>query len=163
MLQKMFSIRVACKQDMAKVEEAIVGLLGGEHHRCSFLRSGEYQRFRNQALYSPPPSTAELAGESSSFTPVTVHIEGLKLTLTPTRIVCVYVTDPCVVPVPPPPTTNAAIGREDEDYAISTLMGRKRRAATPPSDDDEDDLNDEGVGRLMADTPVPPPSACPLK
>lgn len=162
MLQKMFSIRVGNKHDMAKLEEVVIGLLGGEHHRCSFLRSGEYQRFRNVALYSPARATADLAGENSAFTSMTVHIEGLKLTLTPTRIACVYVTDPCVVPVPSPPATSAAIAREDEDYAISTLVGRKRRAVTPPSDD-EDDQEEPADGRLMADTPVPPPSACPLK
>jgi hypothetical protein len=141
MLQKMFSIRVSNKNDMARLEEVVIGLLGGEHHRCAFLRSGEYQRFRNEALYSPASSTSELSG--STFPRTSVHIEGLKLTLTPTRIACVYVTDPCVVPVPPPPTTNAGITREDEEYAVSSLVGRKRRAATPPSDEDACDLEEE--------------------
>lgn len=139
----MFSIRVENKSDMARLEEVVIGLLGGEHHRCSFLRSGEYQRFRNEALYSPAVHAAELAG--SAFARTTVHIEGLKLTLTPTRIACVYVTDPCVVPVPSPPTTSAAIGREDEEYAVAGLVGRKRRAVTPPSDE-EDEYAPDDVG-----------------
>ena len=135
MLQKMFSLRVQGKQDMARFEEVVIGLLGGEHNRCAFLRSGEYQRFRNTALYVPPDRNAE------TFALTTVHLEGLKLTLTPTRIACVYVTDACVVPVPPAPATSGAIARDDEEYAISSLVGKKRSMAPAWESDDDDPVS----------------------
>lgn len=127
MLQKVFAVTVQGKSDMARLESVVVGLLGGEHHRCSFLRSGEYQRFRNIALYGPGGKIHE------PFGPVSVHFEGLKLVLTPTRLACVYVTDPVVVPVPPPPSTSTAIAEEEEAYVCSSLVGKRRRAATPDS------------------------------
>ena len=123
MLQKVFSIKIESKSDMARVEEVLVGLLGGEHHRCSFLRSGEFIRLRNLALY---PRHREPGGEGGC--PLhSVHIEGLKITLTPTGTVCVYLTDPCVVPVPPPPTTATAMNQEDMDLTEESLAGKKRR------------------------------------
>ncbi len=134
MLQKVFAINVKGKADMARLEAVVVGLLGGEHNRCSFLRSGEYQRFRTVALYGPGGRLNE------EFSPVTVHFEGLKLVLTSTRLACVYVTDPVVVPVASPPTTSAGIAEEEEYYACASLVGKKRRAATPDSDVDSDHL-----------------------
>jgi hypothetical protein len=123
MLQKVFSIKIESKSDMARVEEVLVGLLGGEHHRCSFLRSGEFIRLRNLALY---PRHREQGAEGGC--PLhSVHIEGLKITLTPTGTVCVYLTDPCVVPVPPPPTTATAMNQEDMDLTEESLAGKKRR------------------------------------
>jgi hypothetical protein len=135
MLQKLFSIRVDNKRDMSRLEEVVVGLLGGECNRCSFLRSGEYLRFRNIALYS------RASAEDSQW-PVSVHFEGLKLTLTATRVACIYVTDPCVIPVDPSPATGEDIDREDEVY----LVGKKRRAVTPPSPGDVGDENEEWDG-----------------
>lgn len=129
MLQKAFAVTVKGKADMARLESVVVGLLGGEHHRCSFLRSGEYQRFRNVALYGPGGRIHE------EFSTISVHFEGLKLVLTPTRLACVYVTDPVVVPVPPPPATSTGIMEEDRAYACSSLVGKRRRAATPDSDE----------------------------
>ena len=138
MLQKVFSLKIACKEDMSRLEEVVVGLLGGEHHRCSFLRSGEFVRLRNLALYHKFRSGDETALHS-------VHIEGLKITLTPTGTVCVYITDACVVPVPPPPVTASAIEQEDQNFTISSLVGKKRRAITPPlhSEDEDEDAADE--------------------
>lgn len=125
MLQKVFSIRVGHKADMSKLEEVVVGLLGGEHHRCSFLRSGEYQRLRTLALYGNGGRHME------NFASVTVHLEGLRITLTPTRIACVYLTDACVVPVPDPPTTSTAMAKDDEQHVLATLAGKRRRAISP--------------------------------
>lgn len=39
------------KRDMQEVEETITKQLGGEGHRCSFLRSRAYIRLRLAALY----------------------------------------------------------------------------------------------------------------
>ena len=53
--------RVRSRADMAEVEDAIIRQLGGEGHRCAFLRSRAYVRLRASALYPafyPPPCTA---------------------------------------------------------------------------------------------------------
>lgn len=126
MLQKVFAVTVKGKSDMAQLESVVVGLLGGEHHRCSFLRSGEYQRFRNAALYTTTVSDDTIS----------VHFEGLKLVLTPNHLACVYITDPVVVPVPAPPSTSSGIAEEEEYYACASLVGKKRRAVTPDSDEE---------------------------
>lgn len=55
---------IANGRDMAEVERAIVDQLGGEYHRCAFLRSAPYIRLRIAALYlpySPEASTAQVA------------------------------------------------------------------------------------------------------
>jgi hypothetical protein len=135
MLQKVFTIKIEGKDDMSRLEEVVVGLLGGEHHRCSFLRSGEFVRLRNLALYHKFRSGDETALHS-------VHLEGLKITLTPTGTACVYITDACVVPVPPPPATASAIEQDDQDFTISSLVGKKRRAITPPHSGEEEDEED---------------------
>jgi hypothetical protein len=131
MLQKVFATQVTGKADMARLESVVVGLLGGEHHRCSFLRSGEYQRFRNAALYGPLTRDKDSA-------PVSVHLEGLKLVLTSTRLACVYVTDPVVVPVPSPPATSAGMAEEDVAYVCSSLVGKRRRMVSPTPDSDDE-------------------------
>lgn len=136
MLQKVFATEVTGKADMARLEAVVVGLLGGEHHRCSFLRSGEYQRFRNAALYGNRARRVVEEEEKADSAPLSVHIEGLKLVLTCTRLACVYVTDPVVVPVPPPPTTSWEIAEEDEAFACSSLVGKRRRMVPVDSDDD---------------------------
>lgn len=134
MLQKLFSIRVSGKDDMARLEEVVVGLLGGEHHRCAFLRSEEFVRLRNYALYCHEKTCAR-----------SVHIEGLKIVLTSTGKACVYLTDPCVVPVPSPPSPPVGGDPSVEEEAF--LVGRKRRAVTPPShgvsEDDRSDADGE--------------------
>lgn len=135
MLQKVFATEVTGKVDMARLEAVVVGLLGGEHHRCAFLRSGEYQRFRNAALYGNRGRRV-VEEEKADPAPLSVHIEGLKLVLTSTRLACVYVTDPVVVPVPPPPTTSSEIAEDDEAFACASLVGKRRRMV--PVDSDED-------------------------
>ena len=43
--------RIKTKRDMQEIEEAITKQLGGEGHRCAFLRSRAYIRLRLAALY----------------------------------------------------------------------------------------------------------------
>lgn len=137
MLQKVFATEVTGKADMARLEAVVVGLLGGEHHRCAFLRSGEYQRFRNAALYGNRGRRVVEEEEKLDPSPLlSVHVEGLKLVLTSTRLACVYVTDPVVVPVPPPPTTSSEIAEDDEAFACASLVGKRRRMVPMDSDDD---------------------------
>jgi hypothetical protein len=136
MLQKLFSIRVVTKEDMARLEEVVVGLLGGEHHRCSFLRSDEFVKLRNYALYCTNKTSTR-----------SVHVEGLKIVLLSTGKACVYLTDPCVVPL-----SQADAVEQHDINDETTLVGKKRRAvvlATPcdqeggggASDNDNDDDN----------------------
>lgn len=129
MLQKLFSIRVCHKNDMARLEEVVVGLLGGEHHRCSFLRSEEFVRLRNYALYCREKTK-----------PRSVHIEGLKIVLTATGKACVYLTDPCVAPVPSQqPLIPLGEDLVAEEGGEGCLVGKRRRAVTPPSLEASDD------------------------
>lgn len=141
MLQKIFSIKVNGKHEMARLEEVIMGLLGGEHHRCSFLRSAEYIRLRNKALYSR--RGCDDATDTSTFSAHSVHLEGLRITLTSTRTVCVYLTDVCVAP-----SVEPAAG-DDGGLAV----GRKRRkvesdlplthASVNEGNHDSDDASEE--------------------
>jgi hypothetical protein len=101
MLQKLFSILVETKQDMAKVEEVVGGLLGGEYNKCAFTRSHEFIKLRLHALY-PRKSDGPRASNLS------VYGEGLKITLTPSGVVCVFITDPCFEPVPVLPPAEEA-------------------------------------------------------
>ncbi len=58
---------ITSPRDMQDVEEVITRHLGGENHRCSFLRSRDYIRLRLKALYSSSatqkktPTTATVA------------------------------------------------------------------------------------------------------
>lgn len=122
MLQKIFSIKVRDKHEMARLEEVVVGLLGGEHHRCSFLRSGEYIRLRNKALYFDRVRANE--NDTSSFSAHSVYLEGLRITLTSTRTVCVYLTDVGAMPLPV------------EDMDDKEFVAKKRRRDIPALDSD---------------------------
>ena len=53
--------RLICSgSDMQEIEKTIVRQLGGENHRCAFLRTAPYIRLRIAALYlsSPTPQAA---------------------------------------------------------------------------------------------------------
>ena len=64
MLHKVFSIQIQCKEDMAKLEEALVRLLGGEQSKCSLVRSQEFINIRLRALYNRGPAERiEVYGE----------------------------------------------------------------------------------------------------
>lgn len=53
--------RVRCAEDMRAIEEAITKQLGGEGHRCAFLRSRAYIKLRGAALYRTQPERAHSA------------------------------------------------------------------------------------------------------
>lgn len=95
MLQKLFSIMVETKEDMAKVEEVVGGLLGGEFNKCAFTRSHEFIKLRLHALY---PRKSDGVRSCN----ISVYGEGLKITLTPSGVVCVFITDPCFEPARSP-------------------------------------------------------------
>ena len=88
---KLFSIRVTNKQDMAKLEEVVASLLGGERGKCSFIRSHEFVQLRLKALYPRKQDAVRTQN-------ISVYCEGLKLTLTPTGTMFVLTTEPYVEP-----------------------------------------------------------------
>jgi hypothetical protein len=92
MLRKILSLHVGNKEDMARLEAGIVDLLGGEHHKCSFIRSEAFVKLRLRALYG--------RGDASSAPTVSAYWEGLKVTLTQGGTVCVYIADACVEEAP---------------------------------------------------------------
>ena len=91
MLRKILSLHVGNKEDMARLEAGIVDLLGGEHHKCAFIRSEAFVKLRLRALYG--------RGDTSSPT-VSAYWEGLKVTLTQGGTACVYIADACVEEAP---------------------------------------------------------------
>lgn len=91
MLRMIMSSDVASSEDMARVEEAIAEMLGGEHHKCAFVRSEAFVRLRLSALYR--------RGEPRDG-PLTAFWDGLKVMLTPSGKVCVYACEACVEEVP---------------------------------------------------------------
>lgn len=55
MLCKVFSIQIQTSEDMAKLEEALVRLVGGERSKCTLIRSQEFVNLRLRALYDRGP------------------------------------------------------------------------------------------------------------
>ena len=52
MLELVTSITINGPADMVALEEKIVSILGGEHHKCSFIRSNGFVSLRLNALYN---------------------------------------------------------------------------------------------------------------
>ena len=84
MLFKVFSITINDSQDMARLEDLVRGLLGGEHSKkCAFMRSKEYIALRLMALYR----------KESLRAPMAVYSEGMKICLNLDWSVDVYVLE----------------------------------------------------------------------
>lgn len=113
-LRQFCSIDIQGPEDFARLEETIGELLGGEHHKCAFVRSEAFVRLRLRALYR------RAWGETDWL--VSAFWEGLKVTLTPAGTAIVYVTEPCV---------------EETPEAVLRLAGRKRCLA-PEQEEEED-------------------------
>jgi len=64
------------KQDMQEIEETITRQLGGEGHRCAFLRSRAYIKLRVAALYQTHSSTVCHAAFSGRLSVTMVPAEG---------------------------------------------------------------------------------------
>ena len=78
MRQKVFVQCIRTKEDMAKLESTVGGLLGGEHHKCSMLRTSEFVQLRLCALYG------------KGVPPVHVYGEGLQISLDMNNVASVY-------------------------------------------------------------------------
>lgn len=77
MMSAVYSRLITCKEDMSELEQVMTRINGG--HRCSFMRSSDYIRFRLAALYH----TVQL--------PVEAYGETLKVTLDCDRIATIYI------------------------------------------------------------------------
>jgi len=110
-----FSIEVTSAGDMARLEQVVSELLGGEHNKCAFIRSEAFLRLRICALYR----------RGTLESPVSAYWEGLKVSLTPSGTVCVYVTEACVEEAPKL--------EQDPDHGV---LGKRSRSGSPdPSPD----------------------------
>jgi hypothetical protein len=78
MRQKVYMQGIGGMEDMAALELAIGGLLGGEHNKCSLVRSNEFVQLRLCALYGK--------GEK----PMHVYGEGLQISLDDANVASVY-------------------------------------------------------------------------
>lgn len=69
-------LHVRNKQDMQEIEEAIIKQLGGEGHRCAFLRSRSYIKLRVAALYQTHSSNTSHAAFHGRLSVLMVPQEG---------------------------------------------------------------------------------------
>jgi hypothetical protein len=107
-----FSIEVGSASDMARLEQVISELLGGEHNKCAFIRSEAFLRLRICALYR----------RGTFDSPVSAFWEGVKVSLTPSGTACVYVTEACVEEAPKLTATGEA---------ESPVLGKRSRSGSP--------------------------------
>jgi len=73
---------------MAQLEETVSILLGGEQHKCAFVRSKDFITLRLQALYH--------RSVASTF-PLMVYGEGLKISLDAENNATVYLVGPSIL------------------------------------------------------------------
>jgi hypothetical protein len=121
MLELVMSITINGPADMVRLEEKIVSILGGEHHKCSFIRSNGFVSLRLNALYGKTWDKGML-----------VVGPGLELTLAPDKTIRLYLyqssvdVDPVLgkrlapeetdcVPVPVPMLRKRVCLDEDDD------------------------------------------------
>jgi hypothetical protein len=78
MRQKVFTRPIRSKADMALLETTIGGLLGGEHSKCSLVRTNEFVQLRLCALYN------------RGAPPLHVYGEGLQISLDVDNVASVY-------------------------------------------------------------------------
>ena len=71
-------MQILCKEDMSRLEEILGDFLGGEQHKCSFVRSSEFVHLRLTALYKPVGAD-----------PLVVYGEGLKIVLDSEKFITV--------------------------------------------------------------------------
>lgn len=126
-MQKIFAVQVRNKADMAQLEEVVVGLLGGEHHRCAFLRSEDFVKLRTQALYRRARDDAGCVQRS-------VYAEGIKITLDPAGNACVFLSNPF-----------EEIAQEDQEKASITSLdlGKRKRVSSDSVEEDVEETSRE--------------------
>lgn len=104
MQERIYSASIRTKDDMARLEEAVGSMLGGERSKCAFTRSSDFVNLRLRALYKPAEKD-----------PFVVYGEGFKLVLDSEKKVTVYLLQTSV-------EVDSSLGKrscaeEDEDAA----------------------------------------------
>jgi hypothetical protein len=122
MLRKIFSTQVANKEDMARLEASIVDLLGGEHHKCAFIRSEAFVKLRLRALYRRGDTSAPA---------ISAYWEGLKVTLTQGGTVCVYIADACVEEAPVVEEKEPSSLPRKRPFAVAMMEEESHCCASP--------------------------------
>lgn len=89
MASLVFSRKIASQRDMGELEDTLSSLLGGEQHKCAFVRSQDFVRLRLLALYKAPPPRL-----------LVVYGEGLKITLDSDKVASVFLLNPMLDPEP---------------------------------------------------------------
>lgn len=89
MLCKVFSIQIQTKEDMAKLEDALVRLTGGERSKCALIRAQEFVNLRLRALYDRGPAER-----------IVVYGERVKICLESDKTVDIYLMELGVEGVP---------------------------------------------------------------
>lgn len=134
MLRLICSVDVTTPGGMSQLEECVGELLGGEHHKCAFVRSEAFVRLRLRALYHRRGSrdVETASGMFSAFW------EGLKVTLSPSGTAFVYVTEACVEDTPTPAAACGPLGRTT---GVKRGLGQGVGA-----EEEEEDEGPRGVG-----------------
>ena len=89
MLCKVFSIQIQSKDDMAKLEDALVRLMGGERSKCALIRSQEFINIRLRALYDRGPAER-----------IVVYAERVKVCLESDKTADIYLAELGIDSVP---------------------------------------------------------------
>jgi hypothetical protein len=91
--QRVNVMKINTQQDMSLLEQTVGDMLGGEHHKCSFIRSQDFITLRLRALYhrSKKDKTQEM---------LVIYGQNLKITLDADNNATVYLLDPGTEPDP---------------------------------------------------------------
>ena len=89
MLELVMTITVRGPADMLALEDKVVSILGGEQHKCSFIRSNGFVSLRLNALYNKTWDKGMI-----------VVGPGLELTLGPDKTIRLYLYQSSVDPDP---------------------------------------------------------------
>jgi hypothetical protein len=84
MSRAILTLKIKDSHDMAQLEKTVGALMGGENHKCAFVRSRDFVLLRLRALYNRP-ATLPKGG-------LVVYGEGLKICLDCENNVSVYLT-----------------------------------------------------------------------
>lgn len=117
MRQKVFVLRIECKEDMSRLEHTIGGLLGGEHNKCSLIRCNEFIQLRLRALY----------GKGAG--PIHVYGEGLQISLDVNNVASVYLLTSYVEP------DEGLLGKRSEPE--TSLQGEEAAQGEEPEEQSE--------------------------
>jgi hypothetical protein len=101
--QRVFMLKIQTQQDMAKLEQTVASMLGGEHLKCSFIRSKDFISLRLRALYTAREHSEALV----------IYGQNLKISLDMDNNATVFLLDPGIEQDPTlcPYTCHSLLGK----------------------------------------------------